>query len=432
MTTRTSWRNRSDADLAPVAPTEVPGRDDRHTAAIVAVAVEGMALAVVVGATGSVGWRVVRVALVAATTTAVVAVVRSRTGASVRGLALATFGLIGTVVGAAIGVAHLANAGLSPRGVGGAAALAAGLVLLVAGATGVVRSLHGWRRWLAVPVGLVVFQFVLIPAFGAVVITNPPPASLASVTPLDRGVAYEAVRIPVAGVEGVELAGWYVPSRNGAAVVVLHGSGSTRTDVLDQASVLVRHGYGTLLVDARGHGESDGYPMGTGWFGGDDVVAAVGFLDDRDDVDPGRIGVLGESMGGEQAVTAAAIDRRIRAVVGEGAQERTAADHVRATGPMGLVEQLVTAEQYLLADLLTDAAPPQPLVDAVVAARPTPILLIVGAGEGEVGRRYRDASPDTVELWELPDTAHTAGLATHPAEWEATVVGFFDRTLGVA
>ena len=401
----------------------------RRRATVIATLIEGAALAAVVGATGSMGWRAFRVAVVVASTAAVVSVVRSSIGPRLRGVVVAGYGLIGTAVGAAIGVAHLAGAGLSTRGVGGAAALVAGLALLVIGTTAMVRSVHGWRRWLALPIGLVVFQFVLVPVFGAVVITNPPPASLGSDTPLDRGVAYEAVRIPVAGADGVELAGWYIPSQNGAAVVVLHGSGSTRTEVLDQAVVLARHGYGALLVDARGNGESDGHPMGTGWFGGDDVAAAVGFLDERAEVDPGRIGVLGESMGGEQAVTAAALDRRIGAVVAEGAQERTAADHVRGAGPMGFVEQLVTAEQYALADLLTDAAPPQPLVEAVVVARPTPILLIAGAGEGEVDRRYRDASPETVELWELTDTAHTAGLATHPAEWEAAVVGFFDRTL---
>ena len=54
------------------------------------------------------------------------------------------------------------------------------------------------------------------------------------------------------------LAGWYAPSRNGAAVVLLHGAGSTRSNVLDEAVVLAEHGYGVLMLDARGHGESAG------------------------------------------------------------------------------------------------------------------------------------------------------------------------------
>lgn len=38
---------------------------------------------------------------------------------------------------------------------------------------------------------------------------------------------------------GLKLAGWWIPSRNHAAVVLLHGSGSTREDVLEHAKVLV-------------------------------------------------------------------------------------------------------------------------------------------------------------------------------------------------
>jgi dienelactone hydrolase len=227
------------------------------------------------------------------------------------------------------------------------------------------------------------------------------------------------------------LSGWYLPSQNGAAIVVLHGSGSTRSGVLDQAVVLARHGYGALLFDARGHGRSTGAAMDVGWFGTADTAAAVDFLQHRPDVDPDRIGVLGESMGGEEAVTSAASDHRIRAVAGEGVQSRVPDDHpLGAGGLSGAVERVTTWEQYALIDLLTDAPRPRSLHDAVVAAAPTPILLIAGRDEIEPGRAYRDASPGTVELWELPDTDHTAGLATHPGEWEARVTMFFDRALG--
>ena len=37
----------------------------------------------------------------------------------------------------------------------------------------------------------------------------------------------------------------------------------------------------------------------------------------------------------------------------------------------------------------------------------------------------------TVQLWELPDTGHTAGLRKHPAAYERRTVGFLDRALGV-
>jgi len=395
-----------------------------------ATLVQGVALAVMVSASGSASGRVVRVVVVIAVT--VGALSAERAGRPrIRAAVALLLGVAGTTIGLAIGVSFLARSGLSLRGLAATVVLVTGLALLGAGTVGLVRAAAGWRRWLAVPVGFVVLQFVMMPMVGALLVTNPPPTAVASETPADRGFPYDDVVVPVADGSGVMLSGWYIPSRNGAAIVMLHGSGSTRSGVLDQAVVLARHGYGVLLLDARGHGNSTGSAMDVGWFGAADTSAAVDHLRQRAEVDPGRIGVLGESMGGEEAVTSAARDHRIRAAVGEGVQFRLPDDHdLDAAGPSGAIERITTWEQYALIDLLTDAPRPEPLHDAVIAAAPTPILLIAGRGEVQQARSYRDASPGTVDLWELPDTAHTAALATHPDEWENRVTTFFDRTLG--
>src|SRR4051794_35240236 len=104
------------------------------------------------------------------------------------------------------------------------------------------------------------------------------------------------------------------------------GAGSTRSDVLDHAIVLARHGYGVLLFDARGHGRSGGRAMDFGWYGDWDVAAAVSYLQRRADVDPDRMAAVGMSMGGEEAIGAAASLPALRAVVAEGATNRTSAD----------------------------------------------------------------------------------------------------------
>jgi alpha-beta hydrolase superfamily lysophospholipase len=62
--------------------------------------------------------------------------------------------------------------------------------------------------------------------------------------------------------DGVQLSAWYIPPRNGAAVLLLPGAGSTRAAVLSQGAVLARHGYGALLLDGRGHGRSGGHTNG--------------------------------------------------------------------------------------------------------------------------------------------------------------------------
>ena len=60
-----------------------------------------------------------------------------------------------------------------------------------------------------------------------------------------------------------ELEGWYVPSRNGAAVIAFPGRKSPQR----HARMLARHGYGVLLFDRRGEGRSDGDPNAFGWGG---------------------------------------------------------------------------------------------------------------------------------------------------------------------
>jgi len=65
--------------------------------------------------------------------------------------------------------------------------------------------------------------------------------------------------------DGVELEGWYRPSRNGASVMLLSGGGSNRMGPLRHARMLERHGYGVLVYDPRGSGNSEGAVNSCGW-----------------------------------------------------------------------------------------------------------------------------------------------------------------------
>lgn len=235
--------------------------------------------------------------------------------------------------------------------------------------------------------------------------------------------------------DGTPLAGWYVPSRNGAAVVLLHGAGSTRSNVLDHAVVLARRGYGVLLYDARGHGDSGGRAMDFGWYGDDDIAGAVSFLLQQTEVDDRRIAAVGMSMGGEQAIGALATVDGLRAVVAEGATNRVAADKAWQSdefGFRGALSEQLDRLTYTFVDLLTEAGRPISLHDAVRAGAPRPVLLIAAGevpDEARAGRYIQSASPSSVALWVVPGTSHTGALATHPAEWEARVVAFLDDAL---
>lgn len=75
-------------------------------------------------------------------------------------------------------------------------------------------------------------------------------------TPADYGLTYEDVTLTTR--DGLKLAAWYAPSQNGAAVMAQHGFHSTRDEMLNEAVMLARHGYGVLLIEARAHGQSEG------------------------------------------------------------------------------------------------------------------------------------------------------------------------------
>jgi pimeloyl-ACP methyl ester carboxylesterase len=343
-------------------------------------------------------------------------------------------GAVALAVGVGYGGPHLVKTGLTLRSVVGVFVLVGGLVLFASGLRRLFRSSPWWARFPA-RAGVVVLALLLCLTLGqAVAATNVPRPELGSRTPADAGLRYRDVEFDAT--DGVTLSGWYVPSTNGAAVVLLHGAGSTRSNVLDHAVVLARHGYGVLLFDARGHGRSDGRAMDFGWFGDRDIGGAVAFLQQQADVDAERIGAVGMSMGGEQAIGASAGIDAIRAVVAEGATNRVAGDKAWLSdefGVRGAISEAIEAMTYGFTDLLTSARPPITLHDAVRASTRPTLLIAAGdvADEARAGRHIASGSPGTVELWVVPDTGHTDAVRTQPEEWEARVATFLDDALGL-
>ena len=352
------------------------------------------------------------------------------------GLSVFAVGLVLMPVGIGLGLPHVAKTGLQPLSVAGLIALVGGLVLLVVGGGSLVRARRGWRRYLVTLPALIVAVVLATAVLGqAVALTNVPGTAVGTATPADRGLAYRDVEFATG--DGVTLSGWYVPSRTGAAVALLHGAGSTRSAVLDHAVVLAADGLGVLLLDARGHGRSGGTAMDAGWYGDEDLGGAVSFLSDQPDVDPSRIGAVGMSMGGEEAIGALAADQRLRAVVAEGATNRVPGDKAWLSdvyGWRGAITEPVDWLVYNVADLLSTASQPTTLRSAVAAAPKTPVLLIAaGAVPDELksARYIQTSSPDSVQIWVAPNAGHVGGLGAHPGEWQERVSTFLDTALGV-
>lgn len=306
--------------------------------------------------------------------------------------------------------------------------VAAGTALLALAGLMLFRSARGWVRLILVPwiVLVLVDVYSLSIALAAAYPPHPPS---------DSEPPSGAVRVQMTSADGVTLSGWYLPSRNGAAVVLRHGAGSTAAATVDHARALHNAGYGVLATDARGHGDSDGQGMDLGWYGDSDIRAAIDALGARPEVDPGRIGVVGLSMGGEEVIGAAGADERIRAVVAEGATGRTAADKewlADEYGAAGVVQGVLDRITYAIVDLLTPPEPPPTLAQSVQDSGSTPLLLIAAGedpDERSVASRLAAVDPARVEVWIVPGAEHVQALPTEPDEWQTRVVGFLDTAL---
>jgi uncharacterized protein len=162
---------------------------------------------------------------------------------------------------------------------------------------------HKWRRRIGICAAVVllalVFAFVALlwrmggmlasPAFRPV---GAPPPDLASVD------------VTLDSASGSRIPGWF--SRGGAgegAVLVLHGAGANRSDMVSRAMFLHALRYSVFLIDMQAHGESQGGHWITfGDLESRDAAAAVDYL--RRKVPGERIGIIGVSMGAAATVLA--------------------------------------------------------------------------------------------------------------------------------
>jgi hypothetical protein len=332
---------------------------------------------------------------------------------------------------------HVVNSGPDWTDVTGVGMIVGGLLLVAAGLAAIAaprrrprRRGVGWRLahgvgWLAaVPIFAVL---AVMPFAMAQLVTHAPRWEIQESS---LGIPHEEVAIETA--DGRELAAWWVPSRNRAAVLVSHGSGGSRERVAAHVRMLARHGYGVLAVDNPGNGESEGRSNGLGYNAQPAVDAAIHWLTRRPDVDPRRVAGFGTSLGAEVLLEAAAREPLLRAVVADGPARPMDAREVSETA---LPERVFGALSLQVVRGISGMREAPSLIGLLPRIAPRPVLLIAGGvgapDEIPTNRLYRDAGGPTTQLWELPDTGHTAGLRTHPAEYERRTTTFLDRELGV-
>jgi pimeloyl-ACP methyl ester carboxylesterase len=340
-------------------------------------------------------------------------------------------GLFGLVAGGAEAGYHFATVGVSGDDYTGLLAVLGGLMLVSLGVVQLWRTRRLYesrrrryfRRSLVAIAALVVGFEIVFPTLFAYGYTH---FGRSFVPHAQLGVSYEDVTFKTS--DGLTLAGWYVPSRNRAAVIVLPASG--RSGPQEHVRMLARHGYGVLIFDPRGTGQSEGDPYR--WGGERDVKAALDYLRGRPDVDPARIGGLGLSLGGELMLQTAGETDALKAVVSEGAGIRSIREQMLKSGTAKWLTAPFWATQTATIALFSNHAPPPNLKDLVARVSPRPLFLIYSGrplGGEELNEQFYAAAGQPKTLWKIADAGHTGGLGAHPAQYERRVVNFFDHAL---
>jgi alpha-beta hydrolase superfamily lysophospholipase len=228
--------------------------------------------------------------------------------------------------------------------------------------------------------------------------------------------------------DGRRVAGWYAPSRNRAAIILVHGTGAERSSLLFETGFLSQAGFGVLAVDLPGQGASEGR---TRWGVPERhaISAAVDWLRARGEVDPERIGGFGFSMGAYVLTQAAVLDQRLRAVALVSSPNEVVEHNWLATAKWGLLTQ-VPCYLALRAYGQSLDLPPKWVIGSIA---PRAVLIVGGDLDPLVpafmARQLFSAAGSPKELWLVPRAHHADFAQIAGPEYRNRLTGFFERVL---
>lgn len=242
-------------------------------------------------------------------------------------------------------------------------------------------------------------------------------------TPEKLGLAYE--RVEFQAEDGTRLFAWFLPARGKprGTVLFLHGNAENISTHFANVAWMPPAGFSVLAMDYRGYGASEGTPSLHGVQM--DIDAAMRVLLKRPDVDPSRIFVFGQSLGGALAIHYAAnspLRGHVRAVVADSAFS----DYHLITREKLASSPLTWAFQWLPVLTVDNDYSPQASVRSL---SPIPLLLIHGDKDAIVppdhSLRLYEQAAEPKELWIVPGAGHIQ--ATRQPSVRDRLADFFRR-----
>jgi fermentation-respiration switch protein FrsA (DUF1100 family) len=255
-----------------------------------------------------------------------------------------------------------------------------------------------------------------------------------TVTPEAYGISYESVNFRTP--DNVMLSGWLmIKDSNNPMVVICHGLGANRADVLDFAYIFYKAGYNIFMFDFRGHGESQGWYTSFGYLEQRDLEGAIQYLKERPDIRIDQIGVFGISMGGSVAILTAAQNSIIKAVVADSPYidlDRSIIEHakyllhipVRFLGDLAVMAYRIR--------FLTDSSKVSP-IKAISKISPRAVFIINGAKDTRMhamdAQKLFDAASEPKELWLVKSAGHLECFSLAGEEYQRRIIEFFQKHL---
>ena len=319
----------------------------------------------------------------------------------------------------------------------GLLALLKGLDWAVRATTAGVRKRRGWRGRSSASAGLFVRLLMLVavalPVLMAAVMTFRP-----KVVPRDDPTnalrrAFDAVAFEAS--DGTRISGWWVPTGPtpaGRSVLLVHGLGGGKADVLTMAEPLLNAGYNVLLIDLRAHGRSGGQFSSFGDLERHDVEAAAAWAKANRPAATRQLVALGASMG-----AAAVLAARDEA-------GKSPFDAVAVLGcydDLGGLARSIVGRQFVwpLSQVAEWVALPAASIHAgtdlarfrpaAFAADlwPTPLLVVHGTRDATIpfasGQRLYRAASDPKRSWWVEGQGHNEILSDETVM--SVVIGFF-------
>jgi dienelactone hydrolase len=252
-------------------------------------------------------------------------------------------------------------------------------------------------------------------------------------TPEELSLPYENVTVTTD--DGLELQGWFIAPQNGAVVMLQHGYKANRSEVLEEAEMLYRHGFGSLITSIRSHDVNPGVRITFGQKEIQDIRAWYDYLLTREGVSADKIGAYGLSMGAAILLKFASQNDELQAVMAQSAFS-SLAETVNQS-----VQAFANLPPFPFATLIVFWAERElgfPLSEVnakewIAKISPRAVLILQGGSDDAIskqsGERLFEAAHEPKEFWFEADGEHANFDLLFPEEFEARMIEFFEQYL---